>query len=258
MPRKIHNTAIIEPGAQLADDVEVGAQAYIGKYVKIGSGSIVMHHATVDGDTSIGHANVIHPYAYLGGLTQDLKYAGEHTGLLIGNHNVFREFFTVHTATKPNESTIIGDDNTFLAYAHVAHDCVIGNGIIMSSHAALGGHVIIGDHANIGWSAGIHQFCRVGNYAMVSAMAKATMDVPPYMIADGMPARIRSFNRINLERHGFSEQDVRIVKEIYLALYAQTKVRAETLMELRKASTIPGDLYDNVCSFFESSDRGVC
>ncbi|MDR1458033.1 MAG: acyl-ACP--UDP-N-acetylglucosamine O-acyltransferase [Puniceicoccales bacterium] len=258
MPQKIHSTAIIEPGAQLADDVQVGAQAYIGKYVKIESGSIVMHHATVDGDTSIGISNIIHPYTYLGGPTQDLKYDGGKPRLLIGNGNVFREFFTVHTATRSDDATVIGNNNTFLAYAHVAHDCLLGNGIIMSSHAALGGHVAVGDHANIGWSSGVHQFCRIGQYAMLSAMAKATMDVPPYMIADGIPARTRTFNRVNLERNGFSEQEIYTIKEIYMALYMQPQVREEALARLRKISTGSGDLYDNVCSFFKSSCRGVC
>ncbi|MDR2735345.1 MAG: acyl-ACP--UDP-N-acetylglucosamine O-acyltransferase [Puniceicoccales bacterium] len=258
MAKKIHSTAIIEPGAQLADDVEVGAQAYIGSQVKIGPGSVIMHHATVEGDTSIGRCNVIYPYAYLGGLTQDLKYTGGKSRLLIGDNNIFREFFTIHTATSPNHATIVGDNNAFLAYAHVAHDCVVGSGVIMSSHSALGGHVLVEDYANIGWGSGVHQFCRIGSYAMLSAMSKATMDVPPYMIADGNPARTKAFNKILLDRHGFNEQEIRVIREIYVMLYVQKGIRADSLAKLREASLTSGDLYDRVCSFFDASTRGVC
>jgi UDP-N-acetylglucosamine acyltransferase len=242
MPQRIHSTAIIEQGTQLADGVEIGAYAYIGKQVKIGSGSIVMHHATVDGDSSMGTGNIIHPYAYIGGMTQDMKYAGGLSRLRIGNNNIFREFFTVHSATSPDGATIIGDDNVFLAYAHVAHDCVVGSGIIMSSHAALGGHVAIDDCTNIGWNSGIHQFCRVGRYEMVAASSKVTMDVPPYMIADGVPARTKAFNRINLERHGFNEDEVRLVKEIYTKLYLRNQLRVDALKDIRKNSGSSGDL----------------
>lgn len=136
---KIHPTAIIEKGAELADDVEVGAYAYVGAEVKIGSGTIIAHHATVDGNTVIGCNNQIFPYAFIGGKTHDLKFKGGNPGLLIGDRNVFREYTTAHLATADGNNTIIGNDNNILAYSHIAHDCVVGNKIVMSSHAALGG-----------------------------------------------------------------------------------------------------------------------
>ena len=138
---KIHPTAIIEKGAVLDDDVEVGAYAYIGGSVKIGKGTIIAHHATVDGNTVVGEYNQIFPYAYIGGKTHDLKYRGGNPGLIIGDRNVFREYTTAHLATKDGEYTVIGNDNNILAYSHIAHDCIVGNKIVMSSHAALGGHV---------------------------------------------------------------------------------------------------------------------
>ena len=168
----IHPTAIIEKGAQIADGVEIGAYAYIGSQVKIGAGSCVFHHATVDGFTTLGERNQIFPYAFIGGKTHDLKYKGGLPGLVIGDDNVFREYSTAHMATSDGTFTIVGNRNNILAYSHIAHDCVVGDNIVMSSHAALGGHVKVEDHAVIGWGSGVHQFCRIGAYAMLSASSK--------------------------------------------------------------------------------------
>ena len=158
----IHPNAIVDPSAELGENVVVEAFAMVGKNVKIGDECHVFHHATVEGRVSLGSGNMIYPYALIGGLTHDLKYTGGEPGLKIGNQNVFREYVTAHVATKEDDFTRIGSNNVFLAYSHVAHDCQVGDHLIMSSHSALGGHVEVDDFVNIGWNAGVHQFCRLG------------------------------------------------------------------------------------------------
>ncbi|MFM7209696.1 MAG: acyl-ACP--UDP-N-acetylglucosamine O-acyltransferase, partial [Verrucomicrobiota bacterium] len=183
MAARIHPTAIVEPGARLGADVEVGAYAFVGADVTLGDRTKVLHHATVEGRTETGPDCEVHPYALIGGRTQDLKARPGRPGLRIGARNVFREYVSVHLGTQEGEWTVLGDDNVLLAYSHVAHDCVIGNHLVMSSHSAVAGHVHVGDHVNIGWNAGIHQFCRIGDHAMVAACSKCVQDVPPFVIA---------------------------------------------------------------------------
>ena len=177
MATNVHPTAIIEQGAELDEKVTIGAYAFVGAHVRISNGTNVMHHATVDGATVLGEDNEVHPYAYVGGKTHDLKYHGGIQRLHIGARNVFREFTTIHCATNDDQITSIGDDNLILSYSHIAHECIIGNHLVMSSHAALGGHVIVGNHVNIGWGAGIHQFCRLGDYSMAGATSKVVQEV---------------------------------------------------------------------------------
>lgn len=257
MATQIHPTAIIEPGAELDDGVIVGAYAYIGPRVRIAKGTQVMHHATVDGTTSMGEDNEVHPYAYVGGKTHDLKYKGGSPGLRIGSKNVFREFTTIHCATTEGVETIMGDHNLILSYSHVAHECIVGNHLVMSSHAALGGHVEVGDHVNVGWGAGLHQFCRVGNYAMVGATSKVVQDVPPYMIADGSPATARTINKVGLERAGFSADSIALVRRIFKAFYKEGLNRGQALEKLR-ADALAGDPIMQVfVDFVVASDRGL-
>jgi UDP-N-acetylglucosamine acyltransferase len=253
----IHPTAIIEKGAQIANDVTIGPFVFIGNNVVIGSGTVIHHHASVDGHTVLGENNVIFPYAYLGGQTQDLKYIGSQTGLEIGDHNIFREYMTIHCGTAEGSVTRIGHHNAFLAYAHVAHDCILGNHIIMSSLAALAGHVRIGDYANIAWNAGVHQFCRVGDYGMLAASSKALMDVLPFMLAEGQPARTRYFNKINLQRHQFAQTDIEHVKNIYRILFHSKYNRSEALEQLKQYQQI-ADVYGIVIRAIQSSQRGFC
>jgi UDP-N-acetylglucosamine acyltransferase len=255
MAVNIHPSAIVERGAQLADGVVIGAYAYVGSLVSIGSGTRVAHHATVDGRTQMGESNVIHPYAYVGAPTHDLKYSGGEPGLKIGSGNVFREYCTVHVATKAENSTLIGSGNVFLAYAHVAHDCTVGNGVIMSSQAALGGHVVLHDFVNIGWNSGIHQFCRVGKYSMVGASAKATQDILPYMLADGIPAKVRCPNFVNLRRHGFSDEKISQIKQIFKIFYMKGLNRMQAA-EIMMGSGFQSELTDEISNFTASGERG--
>lgn len=253
----IHPTAIIEPGAELDAGVEVGAYAYIGAKVRIGKGTRVMHHATVDGMTTMGEDNEVHPYAYVGGKTHDLKYQGGVHRLEIGSRNVFREYATVHCATKEAFLTRVGNDNVILAYSHIAHECEVGNHLVMSSHAALGGHVQVGDHVNIGWGAGIHQFCRLGDYSMAAACSKVVQDVPPFMIADGNPAVVRLHNRVGLERAGFSSEDLALVRRIFKIFYKDKLNKGQAIERLRSEAMAEHPLARCFIEFAVSSERGL-
>jgi len=211
----IHSSAIVDPKADLGENVVVDAFAMVGPHARIGDDCHVFHHATVEGRVSLGRGNLIYPYSLIGGLTHDLKYQGGEPGLQIGDSNVFREYVTAHVATEENDLTVIGSNNVFLAYSHVAHDCQVGNHLVMSSHSALGGHVVVQDHVNVGWNAGVHQFCRLGKHCMVSACSKLVQDVPPFMLADGFPAEVRSINKIGMERNGFSTDDIDAVRGVF-------------------------------------------
>lgn len=254
---RIHPTAIVEEGAELAESVSIGAYAYVGPDVSIGERSVIHHHATVEGRTQIGVENEIFPYAFIGGKTHDLKFKGGNPELSVGDRNVFREYVTVHLATADGDSTVIGSDNHILAYSHVAHDCVIGDHLVMSSHAALGGHVTVGNHSNIGWGAGIHQFVHVGSHAMVGACSKVVQDVPPFMLADGNPAHVRFVNRTGMERHGFSSEEIELTRYVFKVLYRQGLNRRQAQSVLREHARADSDLIKTVLRFIESSDRGL-
>ena len=255
---KIHPTAIIESGAVLGDDVEVGAYAYIGGSVKIGKGTIIAHHATVDGNTVIGEYNQIFPYAYIGGKTHDLKYRGGNPGLIIGDRNVFREYTTAHLATRGGEYTVIGNDNNILAYSHIAHDCIVGNKIVMSSHAALGGHVVLEDYVVIGWGSGAHQFCRIGEYAMLSASSKLVKDLPPFLMADGSPAEVCAINKINMQRNGFSSKEIDIAYSAFKLIYKRRLSRTNAVEELSRKDYSQSRVAQSIIRFMHGeSERGI-
>ncbi len=253
----IHPAAIIENGAIIDSSVYIGAYAYIGPDVKIGEGSIIHHHATIEGNTEIGKGNEIFPYAIVGGKTHDLKYSGGMPGLKVGNHNVFREYTTIHAATDDGAFTVIGDNNVLLAYSHIAHDCRIGNNMIMSSHSALAGHVVVQDYVNIGWSVGVHQFCHLGAHCMIGACSKIVQSVLPFMLADGNPAVIRTFNKIGLERAGYSAEELEIVRFIYQTLYRKGLNRSQALGELQEYELSSSHLVKAVLNFVENADRGL-
>jgi UDP-N-acetylglucosamine acyltransferase len=254
----IHPTAIIEDGAIVAPDAKIGAYAYIGKSVRIGSGTIVQHHATVDGNTEIGCGNNIYPYTFIGAKTQDLKFTGGEPGLKIGDRNTFREYCSVHCATEAGNFTTVGSDNNFLAYTHIAHDCVIGNHIVTSNYCGIAGHVVIGDHVVMGGYAGLHQFCRVGDYAMVGAMSKTVQDVAPFVIVEGSPSVTRTINKVGLERNGFDENAMAQVKLAYKLLFRSDLTRDQAIAKLREAVTPQTPLVEKVLKFVEASQRGVC
>lgn len=257
MARQIHPTAIIEPGAELGEDVQVGAYAYVGARAVIGARTVLHHHANVEGRTTIGRECEIFPFTCIGTKTHDLKYQGGEPGLRIGDRNVFREYVSVHGATNANEFTLMGNDNVILAYGHVAHDCIVGNHLVMSAQAALAGHVRVEDHVNIGWGAGVHQFCRIGAHAMLSAMSKIVQDVPPYIIADGNPAIARSINKVGLERTGFTPAQMEAVKQSFRILYRAGYNRSQSLIELRAHPLAGTPEFQHVIAFATKGDRGL-
>lgn len=254
---KIHQSAIIEKGAELDDNVNIGPYAYIGKDVKIGKDTSVMHHATVDGKTMLGEGNEIHPYAYIGGKTHDLKYEKGINALIIGKRNVFREYVTVHCATNENSITELKDDNVILAYSHIAHECKVGSNLIMSSHSALGGHVIVGDNVNIGWGVGVHQFCRIGDYAMAAATSTILQDIPPYLIAKGNPAKACTINRVGLDRGGYSKESISCLKSIYILFYKKGLNNSQAIDQLAKLQEFNNVEARNFVDFIKSSKRGI-
>lgn len=255
---KIHPSAIVEKGAELDSDVEVGAYAYIGGSAKIGFGTVVAHHATVDGNTVLGKCNQIFPYAFIGGKTHDLKYKGGNPGLRIGDNNVFREYTTAHCSTADKNFTIIGNNNNILAYSHIAHDCIVGDYIVMSSHSALGGHVIVEDHAVIGWGSGAHQFCRIGAYAMLSASSKLVKDLPPFFMADGSPAEVCAINKINMQRNGFSPEEIELVYSAFKLIYRCRLTRPHAIEELSMRDSSSNRVIKAIIEFANgSSERGL-
>ena len=257
MAASIHPTAIIEPGAELGADVQIGAYAFVGTGVQLGAGTQLHHHASVEGRTTLGTKCELFPYACIGGKTQDLKYKGGRPGLRIGERNVFREYVTVHAATFDDEFTVIGSDNTILAYSHIAHDCIVGDHCVMSNGTMLAGHVIVEDHVIIGGYGGVHQFCRLGAYAMLSATAKLVQDLPPFFIADGTPAIVRAYNKVGLERNGHTPEQLDRVKQIFRILYRDGLNRTQALEKLAAHPEASSAEFQRVIAFAAKSTRGL-
>jgi len=256
MSVEIHPTAIVEKGAELADGVSIGAYAFVGAAVKLGEGTKICHHASVDNETTMGARNVVHPYAYIGGLTQDLKYKGGKVGVQIGDENDFREFCTVHTATQDGSVTRIGSHNHFLAYAHIAHECLVGSHVIMSNNGTLAGHVIVEDYAIIGGLSAVHQFCRIGQFTMLGGCVKVVQDVPPFMIIDGNPGKVQAFNKVGIERAGHSENDVELARTVYRTLYRDGLNRTQALEKLSAHAQSSNWVIQSVLTFAQDAERG--
>ena len=218
----IHPTALVDPHAELADDVVVGPFALVGPEVTVGPGSSIGPHAVVTGRTYLGARNRIFQFACVGEVPQDRKYGGEPTATRLGDDNVVREYVSIHAGTAQDRGeTTIGNGNWFLAYTHVAHDCVIGSHVTFSNNAQLAGHVHVDDYATFGGFVGVHQFCRIGAHAMIAAGAIVLQDVPPYVTAAGYPARPAGTNNEGLRRRGFSPEDIAQVRRAYKTLYRQ-------------------------------------
>ena len=219
---RIHPTALVDATAELAEDVEVGAYSIVGPHVTIGPESRVGPHVVLAGRTRIGARNRVFQFASIGEIPQDRKYGGEPTTTTIGDDNVFRECVTIHAGTVQDRGdTTIGNGNLFLAYSHVAHDCVVGNETIFSNNAQIAGHVKIGDWVVLGAYAGVHQFCRIGAHAMVAAYAKIVQDVPPFVMVAGDPPQPHGINSEGLKRRGFSPEDILEIRRAYKTLYRQ-------------------------------------
>ena len=258
MSGDIHSTAIVDASADLAEDVEIGPYAVIGAGVSLARGCKVWHHATVWGNTSLGEDCEVYPYACIGTRTQDLKFKGGTPGVKIGARNVFREYVTINAATDDGEYTEIGDDNYLLAYSHVGHDCKLGNRIIASNGVAFAGHVIVGDHANIGGGGtAIHQFCQIGEYSFIGGCSKVEQDIPPFMLGDGHPAKIRMFNKVGLERAGFDQARLSTVKFLFKTFYREGLNRQQAVQLAQDSDYANTSEVKSFLAFVESSQRGL-
>ncbi len=253
----IHSTAIVAPGAKIAEGVEIGPYAVIGEYVSIGAGTTVGAHAVIEGWTEIGCDNRIFQFASVGAAPQDLKFHGEKSFLRIGDRNMIREFVTLHRGTESGTGeTVIGNDNLFMAYSHVAHDCVVGNRVILANGATLAGHVEVDDHAILGGLSAVHQFCRVGSHVMISGGAMVTQDIPPYTIAQGDRAKTVGLNLVGLKRRGFSEAAIRSVKKAYKLVF-RSGLRVEDALT-RIAEEVEATPEAKVFTdFIQNSQRGI-
>ena len=216
----IHSTAIIDPSAELADDVSVGPFSIIGPGVHIEAGTAIGSHVVVKGPTRIGKNNRIFQFASVGEDTQDMKYRGEPTRLEMGDGNIIREFCTIHRGTVQDKAlTKIGDHNLFMAYTHVAHDCVVGNHVIMANAASIAGHVLVEDHAILGGFSLVHQFCKIGKYSFSAMGSVISRDIPPYVLVGGQPTKPHGINAVGLERQGFSQDAIRQIKKAYKIVF---------------------------------------
>lgn len=252
----IHPTAIINPGAELDADVEIGAYSIVGEHVKIGRGTRVMPHVFLDGWTTIGEGCAIFPFASIGSQTQDLKYKGGNTFVEIGDYTTLREYVTVNSGTNEGDVTRVGSHCHIMAYSHVAHQCIVGNGVIIANAGTLAGHVIVEDNAIIGGLCGIHQFVRIGRLAIIGGCSKATQDIPPFMMADGNPAAIHGLNTIGLQRHAVTEDVRRTLKEAYRILYREN-LAARAALEKMKTELIPCPELEHLAAFVATSERGI-
>ena len=219
----IHPTAIVDPRARLGASVSVGPYAVIGPEVTIGEGSTIGAHCVIEGRTTIGRDNRIFQFNSIGAIPQDKKYAGEPTGLQIGDRNTIREFCTFNTGTAQDSGvTRIGDDNWIMAYVHIAHDCQVGDRTTLANNTTLGGHVHLGDWVVVGGLTGIHQFVKVGAHAMAGFASAVNQDVPPFMMVDGNPLAVRGFNIEGLRRRGFTPGRIAAVKQMHRLLYRES------------------------------------
>jgi UDP-N-acetylglucosamine acyltransferase len=253
---RIHPTAVIDPTAHVGQTTQIGPYCIIGANVSLGEGCRLHSHVVIAGPTVIGDGNEFYPFCSIGQRSQDMKYDAEPTHLEIGSGNTFREFTTVHRATSPGGVTRVGSHGNFLAYAHIAHDCTVGDHVIFSNNGTLAGHVVVGDHAVIGGLSGVHQFCRIGAHAIVGGCTKIVQDVPPFLIADGNPAEVRGVNHVGLERRGFAAEAIRELREAYKVIYRENLNTTQALEVLR--SKFEGsELVTYLTDFIASSERGI-
>ena len=253
---EIHPTAIVDPKAELGAETIVGPYCIVGSEVVLGEGCWLQHHVTLCGPMRAGAKNKFYAYCSIGQQTQDLKYAGEPTYLEIGDENTFREFCTVNRSTKADGKTRVGNRGNFLAYSHIGHDCTVGNSVVFSNNGTLAGHVEVGDHAVMGGLTAVHQFCRIGRFAITGGCSKIVQDVPPFLIADGNPAEIRGVNLIGLERAGFTPESVKAIKEAFRLIY-RSKLNTRQAIEAVRNQIEPREEITHFIEFVEKSARGI-
>ncbi len=253
----IHETALVDASAKIADHVEIGPYSVIGPEVEIASNTWIGPHVVIRGPAKIGSANKIFQFSSIGDAPQDKKYAGEKTALEIGDGNTIREFCTINRGTIQGDGcTRIGSDNWIMAYVHVAHDCVIGNHTIMANCVTLAGHVQVGDHAILGGFSKVHQFCRIGIHSFSGMDTGLSRDLPPYFMASGMPAQPKGINSEGLRRRDFSKEQIRAIKNAYKTLYRSGKQLEDAINDIASAAEEQPVLAILV-DFLRSSERSI-
>jgi len=253
---EIHPTAVIQEGAQIGEGCRIGPYCVIGPNVILGAGSELLSHVVIDGHTEIGSENTFYPFASIGLRTQDLKWDGGTTWTRVGSNNTFREYVTIHSATAEGGATVIGSHNNLLAYTHVAHDCQLGDHIIMSNVGTLAGHVTVEDRAIVGGLAAVHQFCRIGTMSIIGGCSKVVQDVPPYMMVDGNPAATRTLNKEGLKRNGLDEDTQKSMRQAYRILFRSEQTFTNAVKQVRADVATSPEL-EHLLAFIESSERGI-
>ena len=253
----IDSTAIVDSHAELADGVSIGPYSVIGADVKIGAGTVIGSHVVIKGPTSIGKDNRIYQFSSIGEDPQDKKYAAEITRLEIGDRNTIREFTSMHRGTQQDNCvTKIGVDNLFMAYTHVAHDCIIGNNVIMANGASLAGHVHLNNNAILGGFTLVHQFTQAGQYSFAAMGSAITQDIPPFIMVGGKPTRPHGINSVGMERNGISAEDIRLIRNAYKIIYKMNLRLEDAIEKMEELASDSKQLADMI-SFLRNVSRGI-
>jgi UDP-N-acetylglucosamine acyltransferase len=253
---QIHSTAIVDPKAEIGPGTMIGPYCIIEAGVVVGPDCWLQHHVTLAGPMMAGTRNKFYAYCSIGQQTQDLKYQGEPTYLEIGDENTFREFVTVNRSTTSEGRTQIGHRGNFLAYSHIGHDCAVGDGVVFSNNGTLAGHVQVGDHAIMGGLTAVHQFCRLGRFAITGGCSKIVQDVPPFMIADGNPAKVRGINVVGLERAGFSAETIKAIKEAFRLIYRSKFNTGQAIEAIQQELPASAEI-TQIIEFIRTTERGI-
>jgi len=254
---EIHPSAIISPDAELAPDVKIGPYSIVGDHVTIGRNTVIGSHVVIEGPTQIGEGNRIYPFVSIGSPPQDVGYGGEETRIVIGDDNIIREYVTINRATTKQEwVTVVGHRNYIMAYAHIAHDCNLGDEIVMSNVATLAGHTTIGDNASLGGLVAVHQFVRIGTHAFIGGMSGIDKDVPPFMMAAGIKAKLYGVNQKGLNRLGFSKEAIGGLKRAYKIIWRDNRRLSEGISQVREEIESFPEL-EVLLGFLNDSKRGV-
>lgn len=257
----IHPTAIVDPQAELDASVTVGPYTLVGPHVKVGAGTTIAGHVVLEGHTTIGRDNRIWQFASIGAANQDKKYQGEPTELVIGDRNTIREFTTLQVGTVQDKArTTIGSDNWIMAYVHVAHDCIVGDNVTLANNATLAGHVEVGDWVTVGGLTGIHQFVKIGAYAMLGFASAVAQDVPPFMLVDGNPLAVRGINVVGLRRREFSAARIAAVKQMHKLLYREGRTLEDARAAITALASTTPEAADDVArmdAFLAAATRGI-
>ena len=253
---KIHNTSIIHKNAVIGDNVEIGPYCIIDDNVIIGNNTKILPYVHVLQNTTIGKNNIFHQGSTIGGIPQDLKYNGEYSELIIGDDNVIREYCTLNRGTEASGKTVIGNNCLFMAYVHIAHDCIVEDKVILANGVQLGGHSEIHYHATVGGMSPVHQFCKVGQHAFIGGGRLALQDVPPFILANGEPLKYAGINSIGLRRRNFDSDTRSLIKKAYKLLYLSHFNRSQAIDEIKKTLELTQEI-KIIIEFIQNSDRGL-